>query len=1165
MPARGRVSPAKDDVSSQGEQPRRGSVVRIMCEPENGGAHDRVGCSPRGSQRNGKGGPEDKYAVQGSGRDLSPAEEGADGGSPPDQRRDSATFKTPMGSRRSRESRRGSITTETPKFKASRRASLTISSSGSDDHPDRESRVRRLSCTSRESISRRVSRMMAPTLTVDTDERSKGFLLDPDSRLALYWSFVMLFVIAYNMFIVPFQIAFIPFEGLVDALWLTGLGCDMLYTADIVLTFNSGYYENGNKIMMRTAISKRYVKNLWSLRRRSFLRDLVSTIPVDMLEFAVPNMRGSLRLNRLIRSPRIFLIMHELLDRKLGRHAVQVIQLVVAVAMQIHLIACTWFLFGVIERFGEATWLPSEQLGHDASIGKQFIASIYQALGMTIGVIASGQPTTTAQSIMHTVVMILSLLMFAYAIGVVSSIEGAANERALQFQAQLQYVRQVLRKHNVPVALFSRVQSYLGYTNSFGERHSIAIMNELPEGMRADMLQFLFERRLLAVPALTEYKSIEGFIPTMVTKLTPAVFIKDEVLLQNNSRPSHIYLLLHGRASAQNALGREERQLQSGDFCGDELFENKPSEHHIQARTPCECMALSREALADVFHHYPAAKTLIDFEMCDARFRQDACRPILALSAMDEEGSFEKDFQDDESENDAGKGAALSHYVLAKAGNKSRQSRVSPPPSPPTSCEGCSSALWHGRCADAVVARHKSDKTVEQAQQRVKNVEIQLRLAKADLMLAKAEAQQQPAAVVGARAELELAKSELHAATVAQTRCTRSDRQRARVSCRSERPASMRRRQKDSPSPSSRHMQHASLSPSSIKFPCTSPPPSPPEDDGTYEASPESSAPAETKHLRDAWLSRAPWPLGQHMGPRTRELVERLKVLIERLPLIAPHSRHWRVWLGTVLVASWYTAFVLPLRYGYVTEPHVAFKLLDVLSDIVFFSDFVARFLLSYYDEFSLVTSRCVIFRRYLRSLTLYVNLLSVLPMFASIATGYENPWVRISMIVRCVQVPLLGMEYLDATSNNAFFSMADARYSTRKLVNIAYTFVMMAHVCACFFGAVDPDVLPRSYSYGLWWAVTALTGFGTIPTLDTGPQLLFASVVLSGSLFVSTYIIGNMGVLISNLDPVGVVFAKKRDAVDRFVLNQAVPQELASRLHLYLQVGTRCQGTAFV
>eukprot|EP00966_Prymnesium_polylepis_P124907 2888838-Prymnesium_polylepis.5 len=110
---------------------------------------------------------------------------------------------------------------------------------------------------------------------------------------------------------------------------------------------------------------------------------------------------------------------------------------------------------------------------------------------------------------------------------------------------------------------------------------------------------------------------------------------------------------------------------------------------------------------------------------------------------------------------------------------------------------------------------------------------------------------------------------------------------------------------------------------------------------------------------------------------------------------------------------------------------------------------------------------------------------------------------------------------------------------------------------------------------------------------MDTVPQLFFASVVLSGSLFTSTYIIGNMGVLISNLDPVGmshdahydttspdalhphpsfwarfliltvlaipctkgVRFRKKRDAADQFVLNQAVPPELASRLHLYLQL----------
>ena len=100
-----------------------------------------------------------------------------------------------------------------------------------------------------------------------------------------------------------------------DALFLLGMVCDLLYGCDIVLAFRSGYYDNGNKVMMRNAIRRSYISNFWSLNKRSFFRDVVSTIPIDLVEFLNPNFRGSLRLTRLIRSPRIFLIMQELLDR----------------------------------------------------------------------------------------------------------------------------------------------------------------------------------------------------------------------------------------------------------------------------------------------------------------------------------------------------------------------------------------------------------------------------------------------------------------------------------------------------------------------------------------------------------------------------------------------------------------------------------------------------------------------------------------------------------------------------------------------------------------------------------------------------------------------------------------------------------------------------------
>jgi len=65
---------------------------------------------------------------------------------------------------------------------------------------------------------------------------------------------------------------------------------------------------------------------------------------------------------------------------------------------------------------------------------------------------------------------------------------------------------------------------------------------------------------------------------------------------------------------------------------------------------------------------------------------------------------------------------------------------------------------------------------------------------------------------------------------------------------------------------------------------------------------------------------------------------------------------------------------------------------------------------------------------------------------------------------------------------------------------------------------------------------------------------LLYAEMVLVGSLITSVYLIGNMGVLISNLDAAAVSFRKKRDASDKFVVKQSLPNELAGRLHLYQQ-----------
>lgn len=86
---------------------------------------------------------------------------------------------------------------------------------------------------------------------------------------------------------------------------------------------------------------------------------VLSILPIDFFEFAFDGYRGLLRCNRLIRWPQLMAILHEMAELWLGRHAMMVIELIAILAVQIHLIACTWFAYGVTEGLDGSDWNPS--------------------------------------------------------------------------------------------------------------------------------------------------------------------------------------------------------------------------------------------------------------------------------------------------------------------------------------------------------------------------------------------------------------------------------------------------------------------------------------------------------------------------------------------------------------------------------------------------------------------------------------------------------------------------------------------------------------------------------------------------------------------------------------------------------------------------------------
>ena len=90
-------------------------------------------------------------------------------------------------------------------------------------------------------------------------------------------------------------------------------------------------------------------------------------------------------------------------------------------------------LFARFEGFGTNDWLPPAFLAN-ATLEYKYTRGLYTSLGLIAGVQDGGEPAEIGEGVFHVFVMIMSLLIFAYAIGAVASIEESINESALKFQ-----------------------------------------------------------------------------------------------------------------------------------------------------------------------------------------------------------------------------------------------------------------------------------------------------------------------------------------------------------------------------------------------------------------------------------------------------------------------------------------------------------------------------------------------------------------------------------------------------------------------------------------------------------------------------------------------------------------------------------------------------------
>lgn len=99
-------------------------------------------------------------------------------------------------------------------------------------------------------------------------------VIKPDSLFKIVWDIILLIFIIINIFYIPIFISFeIKPEGVFE--WLFDLLPSWIFVAEILLNFNTAYYDKGLMHEDRRSIIKHYVKG-------NFFWDLIVIIPFLM-------------------------------------------------------------------------------------------------------------------------------------------------------------------------------------------------------------------------------------------------------------------------------------------------------------------------------------------------------------------------------------------------------------------------------------------------------------------------------------------------------------------------------------------------------------------------------------------------------------------------------------------------------------------------------------------------------------------------------------------------------------------------------------------------------------------------------------------------------------------------------------------------------------------
>ena len=286
------------------------------------------------------------------------------------------------------------------------------------------------------------------------------------------------------------------------------------------------------------------------MRRDTFRYDVMSIMPTEILYLALTTKAAWLRLNRLLRYPRLT----EFFDRTESRtsfpNIFRICNLVLYILIIIHWNACLYFQMSAWIGFGHDEWVYfdiNETLYPvNATLSRMYIYSFYWSTLTLTTIGETPSPEEDSEYVFVTIDFLVGVLIFATIVGNVGSMITNMNASRADFQTKLDGVKRYMEFRKVTKDLEDRVIKWFDYLwNNKQSLDEESVLSALPEKLKAEIAMNVHFATLRRVAIFQECEA--GLLVELVLNLKLAIFSPGDYICRKGDIGKELYIIKKGK------------------------------------------------------------------------------------------------------------------------------------------------------------------------------------------------------------------------------------------------------------------------------------------------------------------------------------------------------------------------------------------------------------------------------------------------------------------------------------------------------------------------------------------------------------------------------------------------------------------------------------------